>query len=386
MLLTAALAMAASTADYHAAQARVFVKKGWIDDADEEVRAGLALDPDHLELNAICVELAQREIDVDRALACAARGAAATEGNTEARANLSQVETFYRQNYGWLEIRGPDGVHRAPAALTPPALMLDAGLKRAATVVSERAARGLDLPARVGLPVGDWTVAGQPTRVEPGQVAVVTLPAAAFAASAGRGPRFELAVGGVAYAGEALTNFHPGAAFELGASVPAGPLRVGAAFSWEARRYSVVNGPDQSSPYTFGGALRVGADLELGGALVFSPALAAYAVMMPGLERGCDATGDDGGDDLACAVERPSGAETPVYATGGAVAPALDLGLNYRSGRLLLGVRGTAAYLFGQAPSPGRVGTDAGTRAFTVAEPDYGGARVVFAGLIGLGV
>lgn len=392
MLLAACLALAADTADYHAAQARVFVKKGWLADADSEVRAGLALDPDHLDLNALCVELAQRAVDLDRALACAARGAAAPTGNTDTRAALSQLEAFYRENYGWIEIRGPEGVHRAPATLSPPGLLLDAELKRAATVVAERAAKGLELPARVGVPTGDWTVSGRPTRVEPGQVAVVELGVDAFAANAGRGPRFEAAVGGVAYAGAPVDNFHPGAVLEVGASVPAGPLRVGAAFSWEARSYSVVNGPDQASPYTFGGALRLGADVDLGGALVFSPAAAAYAVMMPGLELGCDDGGENAADDagsdarLACTLGHPGAGQTPVYATGGAVAPAVDLGLNYRSGRLLIGVRGTAAYVLGQAPSPGRVSDDDGTRAFDVADPAYEGLRVVFAGVLGLGV
>ncbi len=380
MLLFVALAAAAESADYHAAQARIFYKRGWFDDAELEVEKGLALEPDNVDLCGLCVDLARREADIDRVLACAARGAASSLGSTDARANLSQVESFVRQNYGWVELRGPEGLHRAQVTMEPPKLMLDAELKRTATLASARAAGGLELPARLGLPTGDWILAGQTVRVEAGQIASVTLPADAFAADAGRGPRFELAVGGVGYAGETLANLHPGAAVELGASVPAGPLRLGAAFSWEARAYSVQNGADQVSPYTFGGALRVGADLDLGGALVLSPALAVYAGMMPGLELGCDEA------PLACRIGVPTTDEEPVYATGAAVAPALDVGLHYRTGRWMLGVRGTGAWLVGQAPSPGKVLTRDGTEAFTVAEPEFGGVRVVVAGVVGVGV
>ncbi|MBM4366343.1 MAG: hypothetical protein FJ102_09005 [Deltaproteobacteria bacterium] len=380
MLLLASLAAAAESADYHAAQARIFFKKGWYDDAEAEVEQGLALAPDNVDLCGLCVELAGREADIDRVLACAARGAASSHGSTDARAALSQVESFVRQNYGWIELRGPEGQHRARVTVEPPRILLDAELKRTATLAAARAAQGLDLPARIGVPTGDWMVAGRPVRVEAGQIASVRLPAEAFAASAGRGPRFELAMGGVGYTGEALGNLHPGAAMELGASVPAGPLRLGAAFSWEARSYSVQNGPDQGSPYTFGGALRLGADLDLGGALVLSPALATYAVMMPGLELACD------GAPLACRIASPSEGEEPVYATGAAVAPAIDVGLHYRTGRWLLGVRGTAAWVLGLAPSPGKVVTRDGDEEFTVPEPDFGGARVVVAGVVGVGV
>ncbi len=380
MILLATLAAATESADYHAAQARIFFKKGWFDDAEAEVEQGLALEPDNVDLCGLCVDLARREADIDRVLACAARGAASSHGSTDARAALSQVESFVRQNYGWVELRGPEGLRRARVTMEPPRLLLDAELKRTATLASTHAAAGLELPARLGVPTGDWTVAGQAVRVEPGQIASVKLPAEAFGASAGRGPRFELAVGGVGYAGDALGNLHPGAAMELGATVPAGPLRLGAAFSWEARGYSVENGPDQVTPYTFGGALRLGADLDLGGALVLSPAIAAYAVMMPGLEMGCD------GEPLACRVGSPAEGEEPVYATGGAVAPALDLGLHYRTGRWLLGVRGTGAWLLGQAPSPGKVVSHDGTEDFTVADPEFGGVRVVVAGVVGVGV
>ncbi|MBM4393154.1 MAG: hypothetical protein FJ090_18675 [Deltaproteobacteria bacterium] len=380
MLILASFAAATESADYHAAQARIFVRRGWYDDAEAEVALGLALDPENVDLCGLCVDLGRREADIDRVLACAARGAASSQGSTDARAALSQVESFVRQNYGWIEMRGPDGLRRARVTMESPRILLDAELKRSATLATARAAEGVEFPARLGLPTGDWTVAGQPVRVEAGQIASVTLPAEAFAASAGRGPRFELAIGGVGYAGEALGNLHPGAAMELGARVPAGPLRLGAAFSWEARDYSVENGPDRASPYTFGGALRVGADIDLGGALVLSTDLAAYAVMMPGLELGCE------GEPLACRVASPAATEEPVYATGAALAPAVDLGLHYRTGRWLLGMRGTGAWLIGQAPTPGKVIGREGTEDFTVAEPAFGGARVVVAGVVGIGV
>ena len=128
MLLLCAAALAADTPDWHAAQARQFLKKGWQQDADDQVRAGLALEDSHAELNGLCVELAQAEGDIDRALACASNGAAASTGDIELRAGLSLIEGWLRSNFGWVELRGPEGIALVRVELIVTGLVLDAAL------------------------------------------------------------------------------------------------------------------------------------------------------------------------------------------------------------------------------------------------------------------
>lgn len=351
MILLTALAFAAETPDYYAAQARLFLKKGWTEDAEAQVTAGLALDPHHLDLNAICVDLSRRAGDVDRAIACAAAGAAADAGDLDARVRLSQVEGWLRANYGWVDLTGPEGVSRARLELVATSMQLDAELQVAASDAAARLAAGVALPAHVALPIGEYTVLGLPVAVLAGQTRVLTLPADRFVAGAGAGKRVEFAIGMLAFSGYEFANQSPGLSVELAFSAPAGPLRLGIGATWELRSYSGVGLADATAPNTAGGVLRLGAPLEIGSTLSVTPALAVRGAMLPGLELACVPTRPL----YPCAPGRADDHELPIYANGFGIVPQGELGVELHSGRIVLGLRGSIGHLFALLPDPGEV-------------------------------
>ena len=361
----ACIAWGAESADWHVAQARQFIKRGWTLDADAEVRAGLAAFPGHLALNALCVELARARMDIARALDCAAAGVASRDGDLELRAELSRIEGWMQENFGFVALQGPDGTPRGRVAIRPVGLMLDPELKAAAAQVAQAAAAGTALPISVALPAGEYDIEGTKVRVEPRQITIVSLSPSAFAAKAGRGVRLELSAAGRAYEGPGLENQLPGGQFEFGLDLPAGAVRLGAAATWELRPYTRDGAADVVSPYGWGGKMRLSGEVELGTSILFQPAASVAVGQLPGIELVCTPSGED----LECSLGSSSGGEEIVYATGWMVAPGAELGLAHRVGRSVIGIRAGAAHVFGTVPTPGDVQREGRLGTYGVAEP-----------------
>lgn len=366
LILLCSPGVALESADWHAAQARQFLKKGWDDDARSQVEAGLLLDPTHVLLNALCVDIARKDADIPRAISCAAQGAAASHGDIEVRAELSRLEGWMRENFGTIHVLAPDGTTRGKLELSAIGLQLDPELRAAASAAAARAREGIALPASLSVPIGDYLLEGATVHVDPGQTTVASLSPSAFAAKAGRGLRLELSAGGAGYLGHGLDNELPGGEFELGLSIPAGALRVGLGAAWELRPYSRAVGGDVLSPYGWGGKIRLGAEFELGTALLFAPAATLKVGQLPGVELSCE----ENGDDLACTFGHLSTGNEPVYAQAWTVNPGGEVAFAVRLGRSVVGVRGGAAHVFGTIPSPAPVTRSTGPSTYTVEEAE----------------
>lgn len=380
MLLLAA-AFAADTADWHAAQARQFLKKGWNGDAEAEVAAGLGLDPHHVELNGYCVQLARAAGDVRRALACAAAGAAATTGDLEARARLSQTEAWLRENFGWVEVRGPAGVDHARLPLVTTGMQLDAELATATKEAASRLAGGVALPITLALPVGAYTVSGEPLTIEAGQTRQLELPAARFTASAGRGRRLDLAAAALLFSGDDLANQGPGVTLELAVSAPAGPLRLGVGATWDARTYATADAALASSPSTAGGVVRASVPIEAGAGVFLSPGLALRVGQMPGVLLTC-ARGEA---PLACTPDAEAPDSFPIYAHALGLTPAAELAAELVAGRWVLGVRGAVGHSFVLLPHPGELIQEGATKAWVSDRDLLGAGFYTVGGSVGVG-
>lgn len=354
MILLFAAALAAESAAWHAEQARQFLKRGWIDDANAEVEAGLAQELENVELNAICVDIARRQGDIERALRCAARGAAALEGDLDARVALSQMEGWLRNNFGFVEVSGPAGIEAVKAPLVSTSLLLDTELQAAVATADARARAGLPLPTRLALPAGEYTLHGEPFSVQAGGTGQVVLPASRFGAAAARGKRLDLGLGASGFSGSDLANLRPGFDAELGFSGPVGGARIAAAGTWSLRGYSGVGFANEVSPYTFGGVVRVSRPIDLGGAMVFVPGVGVAGAMLTGIELRC-AYGES---PLRCSPGPAGDDQLPVYATAFAVTPSASVAVELNIGRLVLGVRGGIGHSFVVLPSPGELSLD----------------------------
>lgn len=360
------LVWAAESPEWYAAQARQFQKRGWTADAEAQVLAGLKLAPDHLGLNALCVELARATVDIPRAIECAARGVSAPDGELELRAELSRLESWMRENFGLIEVKGPDGMPRGRLDIRPTGLILDPELKANAAQVTQEAADGIELPARLSLPVGEYEVEGSIIQVEAGQTTIVSLSPSAFAAKAGRGVRLEMAAGGSGYLGHGFENQLPGGQFELGLGLPAGALRLGFAATWQLRPYTRKGAADIVSPYGWGGKMRLGAEVEIGTALLLHPAATLSIGQLPGIEMACSEVEGS----LACAAPATEAGDETVYVVGWLVSPGFEVAFAQRLGTSMLGVRVGGGHVFGQIPSPGPVTRSGELDTYSVAEPE----------------
>lgn len=351
MILLVAAALGGESPDWHAAQARHFLKKGWTDDAEAEVALGLATDAQHVELNAICVELARLEGNIDRALRCAAAGASADVGDLDTRAGLSQMELWLRANYGWIEISGPTGRGTTRLSMEATSMQLDADLQAAAATASRRLASGVTLPLRLALPAGDYTILSLPTHIEAGQTVKLALPGVRLEAGHPGDHRLEVAVGVLAFSGANLANHLPGMSTEIAFSLSAPGIRVGFGATWDLRAYSGVGLGSEPAVNTGGGLVRLSVPLEVAGELTFSPAFAMRAAMLPGVELACTQTEPR----YACIPGAPQGSDLPVYANAFGVVPQGELGAEVKHGRWTLGLRGSVGHVFAFLPDPGEV-------------------------------
>ncbi len=349
MILLVAAALAGESPDWHAAQARHFLKKGWMDDAEAEVALGLATDASHVELNAICVELARREGNIDRAIRCAAAGASADAGDLDTRAELSQVELWLRSNYGWIEISG--GAASARLTLEATSMQLDADLQSAIAQSGRRLAAGVSLPLRLALPTGDYTILGLAAHIEAGQTHRLALPADRLKARRLGDHRLEVAVGALGFSGVNLSNQLPGMSTEIAYSVPVPGMRVGFGATWNLGAYSGIGFGSEPAVNTGGALVRVSVPLALGGTLTLNPAIAVRAAMLPGVELACIQSEPR----YACRPGAVESSELPVYANALSVVPQGELGAEVKHGRWTLGLRGSVGHVFAFLPDPGKV-------------------------------
>ncbi len=160
----------------HLRQARLFEKKGWLDDAIRELAMARNTpdgrqDPEVYALQADLM-LKQENIVGARCLAKVAvdmnRSGTATE---QARSLLRELD----RSYGYLTIYTSGDATTASFSVQPPKLFATADLKAYAERRVAELAKRHPLPVHVALPAGAYTINGQSITVLPGQAQDLTL-------------------------------------------------------------------------------------------------------------------------------------------------------------------------------------------------------------------
>ncbi len=281
--LACGVAVAAPDAAHHLAQARLFVRKGWTDDAWREIQAALAApggarDP---EVHALASTLAWARRDAATSALHAHRVATLSPDPQAAAAARAWAERIDRR-FGTLELAAPhEGVAAALSLAGGPSMLGpdDAAYVRDLTAQLARRARR---PRVVSRPSGDGTVDGAGVPVPAGGRARLTV-------DAGRGwqvLRLDIAAGLVDGLGSAAAYWSPSPTTEVGLSVPVGAWRLGALL--ELMRVGFRDTRD-TTDHALGTAagLRVGRDVETPTPLILTPSLSLRGGRFPGLA--CDA-------------------------------------------------------------------------------------------------
>lgn len=339
LTLAGALAPAAwaqaRTAQDHLAQAELFVRRGWMEDADLELRAGLAL-PDGQQSHALhwlAAQVAWELLDAERAGKMAARAAALAQDDAR-REEATALAESYAAGFGVVEVGAPHEGMRSRLQIEAEDPIFDPEVKRYVNRLALARREQTALPVRLALPVGRWRINGEPVTVEPGSTTALPLPMRALGArglAALQVTRVELGVGVGLLMGPWTAAMAPAPAAQVGLTQPIGPVLLGLFGGGRLDGYTAARGGGQGPLPTWELGLRLGHELVLAGPLSFRPSLQYRVGPVTGLPLACQLEGEQ----LACAA--PSDpqdleqAPVALYASALAHRPGLELSVDYRS-------------------------------------------------------
>lgn len=339
-------------------QARLFTKRGWLEDARAELEAAAAT-PAGAESAALWWALAGARLtlcDAEGAWLAAEQAAELTDDEA-ARAEALSFAAELRGQHGVLTVTAPHDGMFSRLQLEPTSLLLNPEHKRCVQSLSLAWTHGVSLPLRVALPQGDYTVQGQAVSVTAGGESSLPLGMNQLGAkgfSALQVSRLELASGVSTLFGPQATHFAPSLELQVAFTQPVAGWLVGATVDWSARSWVMIDAGPAASARSVAGGLRLGRELMIGGPLALRPTLGYRYGVIPGVALGC---GGGGGEGLTCDLSPGPDDDWAVYASTLAHIPYAELSMNYRrAGRttaLGLGVRAGVDLVLGAPMSPG---------------------------------
>ena len=340
----------ASEPEVHLTQARLYLKRGWPEAAAEELRTALATPAGRARYDVcwMAAGVAWEILDIDWALEMA-EAAAAAAPDEDRRQEARALAQSYREGFGFLVVEAPHLGMVSRLQLESTGLVLDPERKRyiqrAALAWRERT----PLPARLGLPVGSYTINGHAVTITAGQEVVLPLPMSALG---GRGlaalqvTRLEASVGIRSVTGStaATEGLLPSLHTQLTLTQPVGPVLLGAALGHTAMTYR-AEGNILAYDSAWTASARLGREVVLDGALSLRPAAIFGYGALPGLGIRCS--------EDACAPAA-DGESADRFVQGGAWLGGGELLVEYReAGRttaLGTGVKLSTTHAWGTLP------------------------------------
>jgi hypothetical protein len=364
LLLWAAPVGAQEASSSHAVdQAKLFMRKGWHADARDELLLALT-SPEgsqNFEVHWLLALVLYELLVVGRATEHARVAAGLTE-DPDQQATCWQLVDFYESTFGAVEVIGPKKGIASRLQLELTSTLFDPELKRFVARKTLDLTDTLELPATVWLPAGSYLINGHEVTVRAGDTVRLQLPLDALGA---RGMaslqvmRVELGGGFGVLLGSRVANLHPSIESHISFTLPIKGLLLGATIDKSFRSFEVDGYDPSPSPAAFGGGLRLGTDVLVGGPLAFRPFVSYRYGLLPGIGFDCHETREG----LSCAAELDeSGVTDRFYGTAKAHTVGAELGIDYREGgrtnALGLGVRVGVDQTFGAVSSASRAAYD----------------------------
>ncbi|MFH1468623.1 MAG: tetratricopeptide repeat protein [Pseudomonadota bacterium] len=357
--LWAGAALAAPPSPGHAAdQARLFIRKGWYEDAAHELRAALESPEGQasFEVHWLLAQVSYELQDIGGAAEHARLAAGLAPGPDEEAACWQLVQDI-DATFGSVRVSGPQDGVQSRLQLEGTSTQFDPELKRFIAKKTLELTEPVALPLVVWLPSGTYLVNGQEVTIAAGHEAGLQLPVSALGAkglASLQVLRVEVGGGFGVLLGERVANLRPAIEAELTVVQPVGRMLLGLTFDKSFRGYEVDDYPVAHSPTALGGGLLIGTEVLLGGPLAFRPSLGYRFGLLPGLPFDCR----ESHDGLSCAPVLEGGDATDrLYATARTHTGTLQLALDWRQGgrvnALGLGVRAAVDQVFGSVPAEG---------------------------------
>ena len=367
LLLHAAPVAAQEASSSHAVdQAKLFIRKGWSVDARDELLRALTTPEgsQNFEVHWLLAQVLYELLEVGRATEHARVAAGLTE-DPDQQAACWQLVEFYEGTFGAVDVIGPQNGISSRLQLELTSTLFDPELKRFIARKTLELTEASRLPLVIWLPAGSYLINGHELTIRAGDQTTLQLPVSALGSrgmAALQVMRLELGGGFGVLLGQRVSNMHPSIEAHLSLTQPLGRLLLGATIDKSFRSYEVDGYEPSSNLAAFGGGLRLGTELLLGGPLAFRPFLGYRYGLLPGLAFDCR----DAREGLSCQPEIDDPQVTDrFYGTAKLHVVALDLGVDFREGgrtnALGVGVRVGLDQAFGKVSSASQAaypGTD----------------------------
>ncbi len=331
--------------------ARFFIRKEWYADAEAELSSFVATEDGALDPEAwyLLAQVRFERADLDGARDAAERAQTFARDDAQLQQAASFAE-FLRTQFGVLTVEGTYAGVSTTLDLSLDSVLYDPDLKAWLARLSAIVETPLELPVRLGLPAGTYTVNGRQVTVAPGAEANVQLATGDLATRGGGVAQLatlELGVGTSIWLGEDARDLLPGVATQLAVSQPLGLLVVGVTLDWDPRWFRTADGALGNSLAGWGAGARVGVALAGGDPLQIRPSLGYRFARIPGIARDCE-----GGSPSGCTPD--AAADVVIYGVATAHIALAELAIDVidRSGGLGFGfgVRLAGEHAWGRLP------------------------------------
>lgn len=228
----------AGDATHHLDQARIFYKKGWLNDAALELEAALATPEGQamFEVWWLAAQVDYARLAIPSAIAHAT-GAVSAAPVPQAREQALALRDFLLRSFGIVEISGP------PASATRleiqcDALLLDSEVQQKLEAQAKTLESRHELPLTVALPPGPCTLNGHAITVVAGQSQALILKSTDLSVAGLTTLQAPYLKMGLAMQGVfGREDLPPAPSLNVGLAWPLGPVMVLADGGWAAWRY-----------------------------------------------------------------------------------------------------------------------------------------------------
>ena len=362
---------------HHVRQAKLFLKKGWMTDAADELAlarkstAGQAM----YEVWWLSSQVAWERANgvKSREFAAQARTRAVTpDEQQQSQAWIDQLDA----TMGILTVEGPQDGLKTRLQIERSGLLFDPAQKKYLDRLALDWRERSDLPLKAALPIGDYTINGQAVKIAAGEPTTLRLP---FSAVGNKGlaalqvTRLEVA-GGMTVPMGGLSSLRPAPTTQLALTVPVKQLLLGGMVDLSPQ-WADLGNERLRAPGGWSGAARVGTELFTSLPLSIRPSAVIRYGQLPAVPMACEATAAD----WSCAIGDAGAGELPVLARGAAWMPGGELVVEYReAGRttaLGAGVKIEVDAILGKLPGEGEAETDGAPLAWTLSDTAVRGAN-----------
>ncbi len=304
----------------HIDQARLFLRKELLADAQAELEAAVTTDDGLLDAEAWYMLARVRYVRRDLAGARFAADRAYVHSRIDAHEQIArEFMDHLATAFGELVLEPPRESVSTALEISLQSRILDPELKRWVHDVVSALPETVTLPHILGLPAGTYLVNGVETEVTGSASTHLTPPIRGHATS-WQTLRFEVSLGGSAWFGRRTANLLPAATVGLALGGPIGPIEIAAVGDWTPRSYSLANGDLALGMQGGAVGLRLGIEIPGEGALRVRPSVSWKTGLLPGVESGCAGNSEE---SYSCGTKRD--AVMRVYPVSLVHRPAAEL-------------------------------------------------------------